>query len=101
MIGWLRKPKRSTSKRVGGLSVARLQRDRDSKYSKAFDKTLHRRRMQVISGAFRSTDTQAYVERFIQSPQMECLDHFVIFGTNGFDLLTKEYLEHCHIEPAH
>jgi Integrase core domain len=48
-----------------------------------------------------STHTNANVERFIQTIQQECLDHFVILGHLHFDYLVKEYLAHYHQERPH
>ena len=42
-----------------------------------------------------------YVERFIQSIQVECLDHFLVFGEKHFDYLVREYVEHYHTERPH
>ncbi len=46
-------------------------------------------------------NTNAYVERFIQTIQQECLDHFVILGQRHFDHLVAEWLEHYHEERPH
>ena len=43
----------------------------------------------------------AYVERFIQSIQQECLDKFVVFGREHMDHLVSEYVEHYHHERPH
>ncbi len=49
----------------------------------------------------RSPNLHAYVERFIQSIQVECLDHFLVFGEKHFDYLVREYIEHYHQERPH
>ena len=33
--------------------------------------------------------------------QVECLDHFLIFGEKHFDYLVREYVEHYHTERPH
>jgi putative transposase len=43
----------------------------------------------------------AYIERFVQSIQQECLDKFIAFGQEHFDLLNREYVEHYHHERPH
>jgi len=43
----------------------------------------------------------AYAERFIQTLQQECLDHFVVFGCWHLDHLLKEFLEHYQTERPH
>ena len=51
--------------------------------------------------ALRSPNTNAYIERFVQSIKQECLDHFVIFGPEHMDVLVGEYVEHYHTERPH
>ena len=51
--------------------------------------------------AYRSPNLNAYVERFIQSIQVECLDHFLVFGEQHFDYLVSEYVTHYHEERPH
>lgn len=81
------------------LRVAMLQRDRDTKFSKAVDNALRSRRVKVIVNQFRSPNTNVFVERFIQSIQQECLDRFVVFGSGHMDAICSEYLEHYCDEP--
>ncbi len=57
--------------------------------------------MDVMPLALRARNTNAYVERFIQSIQVECLDHFLVFGEKHFDDLVREYVEHYHTERPH
>ena len=57
--------------------------------------------MDVRMLAYRSPNLNAYVERFVQSIQQECLDHFLIFGQKHFDYLVREYVEHYHTERPH
>jgi hypothetical protein len=40
----------------------------------------------------------AYVERFIQTIQHECLDKFIVFSQEHLDLLTNESMTHYHEE---
>ena len=37
----------------------------------------------------------------IQTLQVECLDHFLVFGEKHFDYLVREYVEHYHTERPH
>ncbi len=84
--------------RAKGLPVSQVQRDRDTKFTKSFDGVLKRNRAKVVSNAYRSPNTNAFVERFIQSIETECLDRFVVFGTQHLDHLGAEYLAHYHEE---
>jgi putative transposase len=78
-----------------------VQHDRDAKFSKAVDQTLRSRGVTVKISEFRAPNTNAFVERFIQSIQQECLDRFVVFGSGHMDHLCGEYLEHYHTERPH
>jgi hypothetical protein len=78
-----------------------LFHDRDTKFTKAVDADLAKSGVKVRKTAFRAPNTNAFVERFIQTIQQECLDHFVIFGTRHFDHLASEWLEHYHEERPH
>jgi putative transposase len=84
-----------------GMKPQIVQRDRDSKYAKAFDRVLRRHKVNPKIGAFRAPNTNAFVERFVQSIQQECLDRFVIFGEKHIDHVCQEYLEHYHTERPH
>ena len=83
------------------LRVATVQRDRDSKFTKAVDQVLRLNRVKVKKNEFRAPNTNAFVERFVQSIQQECLDRFVVFGSGHMDQICSEYLDHYHTERPH
>jgi putative transposase len=87
--------------RKQNLPVVTVQRDRDTKFTKAFDQALRSKRVKVKTNQFRSPNTNAFVERFVQSIQQECLDRFVIFGETHMNHVCTEYLEHYHTERPH
>jgi putative transposase len=62
-----------------------LMHDRDTKFTKLFDEAFTSGQRNVKVSTFRSPNTNAYVARFIQSLQQECLDHLVVFGKAHFD----------------
>jgi putative transposase len=78
-----------------------LMRDRDSKFYKSFDGKFSDESRVVKLSEVRAPNMNAFVERFIQSIQQECLDHFIAFGRNHFDYLCQEYVEHYHTERPH
>src|SRR5262245_46954992 len=80
---------------------ALVTRDRDVIYTPGFDETLKGAGVTVQMNQFRSPNLQAYVERFIQSIQQECTDHFIVCGERHFDYLVREYVEHYHTERPH
>ena len=84
-----------------GLQVGILTHDRDTKFRPAFDEAFTAAGVEIRTTAFRSPNTNAYVERFIQTLQKECLDHFVVFGEQHMDHLVKEFVTHDHEERPH
>jgi putative transposase len=83
------------------LRVATMQRDRDSKFTKAMDQSLRSQHVKVKLNGYRSPNTNAFVERFVQTIQQECLDRFVVFGEQHMDRICEEFLEHYHTERPH
>ncbi len=81
--------------RQQGLRVKYVQRDRDCKFTRSFDRKLKSLRVKAIKNAY------AFVERFIQAIQQECLDRFVIFGERHMDHVCAEYLAHYLTERPH
>jgi hypothetical protein len=47
---------------------------------------------------YRSPNQNAYVERFVQTIEQECLDKFIVFGREHLDHVCREYVEHYHAE---
>jgi putative transposase len=87
--------------RDSGLPVRYVQHDRDRKFPKGFVAALKRLRVRNKMGAFRAPNTNAFVERFIQSIGQECLDRFVIFGEQHMDHVCQEYSAYYHEERPH
>lgn len=84
-----------------GLAAGVVLRDRDCKYTKAFDGALAAGGATVKPMAFRSPNQNAYVERFVQAIERECLDRFIVFRQEHLDLICREYVEHYHTERPH
>jgi putative transposase len=78
-----------------------LMHDRDTKFTKTFNEKFSTGKKEVRISAFRSPNTNAFIERFIQSIKQECLDHFVVFGRKHFDHICAEYCEHYNEERPH
>lgn len=78
-----------------------LMHDRDTKFTKSFDAIFDAAGAKGKQTAYRSPNTNAYVERFIQTLQQEVLDYFVVFGEQHMDHLVSEAVEHYHEERPH
>lgn len=99
--GRIRQVDSSGQTRDQRLPVGIVQHDRDAKFTRSFDRKLKSRRVKIKRGAFRAPNTNAFVERFIQSIEQECLDRFVVFGEQHLDHLCAEYLAYYHEERPH
>ncbi len=84
-----------------GLGAEYLLHDRDTKFTATFDQSCKEADLHVIKLQYRSPNTNAYVERFIQTLQQECLDYFIVFGQQHMDYLVREMVQHYHSERPH
>jgi putative transposase len=100
---WVEQQTRTFLDHVGkeAMQVGIVSRDRDHLYRGVFDKACAEQGAKVKVLTFRSPNLNAYVERFIQSLQVECLNHFLVFGEKHLDYLVREYVEHYHYERPH
>jgi putative transposase len=73
-----------------------VMHDRDSKFSAAFDAELRAAGLRVQKSSFRSPNTVAFVERFIQTIQQECLDYFIVFGERHLNYLCTVFVDYYH-----
>jgi len=77
---------------TAGLQAKIIFHDRDSKFGRAFDDTLGGKGIDVHRSPVKAPNVCAYVERWIQSIQTECLDHFVVLGEKHFNYLVSTYV---------
>jgi Integrase core domain len=87
--------------RAEDLRVGLVTRDNDQIYKRGFDRVMTKAGIRAKRLSLCSPNLNAYVERFIQSVQVECLDHFLVFGETHFDNMVREYVEHYHQERTH
>ena len=102
-VAWMEEQAKAFTQHAvtNGMQVKLVTRDRDRNYHTSFDAHFVERAAEVKILSYRSPNLNAYVERFVQSIQQECLDHFLIFGEKHFDYLVREYVEHYHTERPH
>jgi putative transposase len=75
-----------------------LIRDRDSKFTAAFDAVFAGNGTRVIKTPVRSPRANSYAERFVGTLRRECLDHLLILGGRQLRQVLGEYVRHynCH-----
>ena len=66
--------------------------DRDTKFGREFDDTLRSYGIEVRRSPIKAPNVCAHVERWIQSIQTECLNHFVALGEKHFNYLVSSYV---------
>ena len=68
-----------------------LIRDRDSKFTAAFDAVFAGADIRIIRTPVRAPRANAIAERFIGTLRRECLDHLLITGPRHLDVVLREY----------
>jgi transposase InsO family protein len=78
-----------------------LIRDRDSKFTAAFDAVFVGADIRIIRTPVRAPRANAIVERFIGTLRRECLDHLLIIGPRHLNAVLREYLAHYNTHRPH
>jgi putative transposase len=86
---------------ASGLPTRFVYHDRDSKYGRSFDAELARHGVKGVYISPKSPNLQAYIERWIQSIQVECLNAFFVLGEWHLNYLVAEWLRYYHFLRPH
>src|SRR5262249_8237226 len=78
-----------------------LLRDRDTKFTQAFDRLLHDSGVEPVVLPPRSPHLNAYCERVIRSIKEEALEQMVMVGERSLYYIIHQYLHHYHAERNH
>jgi putative transposase len=70
-----------------------LIRDRDSKFTAAFDAVFAGADIRMIRTPVRAPRANALAERFIGTLRRECLDHLLITGPRHLEVVLREYVQ--------
>jgi putative transposase len=84
---------------VGGLKF--LIRDRDAKFTAAFDAVFTAVGVRIIKAPVRAPRANAIAERWITSARRECLDRMLITGERHLRLVLGEYIDHYDTHRPH
>jgi transposase InsO family protein len=78
-----------------------LIRDRDTKFTPAFDGLLKDSGVEPLILPPRSPNLNAHCERFVRSIKEEALDRMVMLGESTLSYVIHQYLAHYHTERNH
>ena len=76
-------------------------RDRDSKFTAAFDGVFFGNGTRVIKTPVRSPRANSYAERFVGTLRRECLDHVLILGERHLPSVLTKYVRHYNGHRPH
>ena len=78
-----------------------LIRDRDAKFTTAFDAVFASADIRIIRTPVRAPRANAIAERWIGTLRRECLDHMLITGRRHLAAVLREYLDHYNTHRPH
>jgi transposase InsO family protein len=78
-----------------------LIRDRDNKFTAAFDAVFTGADIRIIRTPVRAPRANAFAERWISTLRRECLDHILITGPRHLALVLQEYVENYNTHRPH
>jgi transposase InsO family protein len=78
-----------------------LIRDRDSKFTSAFDEVFAGDGMRIIKTPVRSPLANSFAERYVGTLRRECIDHLLIHGEQHLRQILAEYAQHYNDHRPH
>jgi putative transposase len=87
--------------RAEGSTPRFLIRDRDSKFTRAFDAVFASDGTQIITTPIQAPNANAFAEWWVRTVRRECLDWMLIWGRRHLERVLNEYVRHYNDERPH
>jgi putative transposase len=78
-----------------GLAAKYVMHDADTKFTVQFKRILKSEGAEPKQTTPVSPNLNAYVERYVQTLKVECLDHFVVLGERHLNHIVREFVTYC------
>jgi putative transposase len=100
---WVAQQARNLLAGLGDQAVAWrfLIRDRDTKFTRAFDDVWRSTGAEVICTPVRAPNANAFAERWVGTVRRECLDQLLIVGRQQLVRVLRRYVEHYNQRRPH
>lgn len=100
---WVAQQARNLLLMLGGRGrrLRFLVRDRDAKFTRAFDDVFRSEGADVLITPVQAPNANAYAERWIRTVRAECLDWLLITGRGHLDQVLRVYVEHYNVHRPH
>jgi putative transposase len=98
---WITQQARNLGLEFSEHGIRSLIRDRDSKYSNAFDDVFRSERIRIVKTPVRAPQANAVAERFVRTARAECLDWLLILNRRHLERVLRAYVPHYTHERPH
>jgi transposase InsO family protein len=98
---WTTQAARNQVGRFANHDARFLIRDRDTKFTAAFDMVFRSEQISIIKAPVRAPTANAYAERWVGTVRRECLDRILILGAAHLGRVLTEYIEHYNQHRPH
>jgi transposase InsO family protein len=98
---WVTQQARNLGLDFSDQGVRFLIRDRDSKYSGAFDEVFRSEGIRIVKTPVRAPKANAVAERFVRTVRGECLDMLLILNRRHLEHVLRVFVEHDNRERPH
>ncbi|CAN5287081.1 hypothetical protein BH18ACT12_BH18ACT12_12730 [soil metagenome] len=98
---WVTQQARNLGLDFSEQRVRFLIRDRDSKYSGAFDEVFRSEGTRIVRTPVRAPKANAIAERFVRTVRAECLDWLLILNRRHLEHVLRIYVDHYNRERPH